>query len=98
MGEAAAKMYPVKLGPQGRAVIPAPLRKAMQVQPGDTLVAWLEGDQMVVKSREALLKELQGMLAHVKGSMVDELIAERRAEAKQEEEEFLASENRRGRS
>ncbi|MGB5774161.1 MAG: AbrB/MazE/SpoVT family DNA-binding domain-containing protein, partial [Sedimenticolaceae bacterium] len=34
----------VQLGPQGRLVIPAHLRRALDLKPGDRLIARKEGD------------------------------------------------------
>ena len=38
----------VRLGPQGRIVIPAEMRRALGVEEGDTLVAWTEGGRLVL--------------------------------------------------
>ena len=73
----------VQVGAQGRLVIPAALRKALNLKPGDRLVACQEGDRLVLERREVVVKRLQGLFAHIPGdvSLVDELIAERRSEA-----------------
>jgi hypothetical protein len=44
----------------------------------------VEGDRLVLETPAAVLAGLQALFAGVEGSMVDELIAERRAEAKRE--------------
>lgn len=79
----------VQVGAQGRLVIPAALRKALNLKPGDRLVARQEGDRLVLERREAIEKRLQDRFRHIppEVSMVDELIAERRAEAAKEAEE-----------
>jgi AbrB family looped-hinge helix DNA binding protein len=76
----------VQVGPQGRLVIPAALRKALDLKPGDRLVARQEGDALVLERREAIEKRLQDRFRHIpkEVSLVDELIAERRAEAAKE--------------
>jgi AbrB family looped-hinge helix DNA binding protein len=74
----------IRVGPQGRLVIPAKLRRALQVAPGDTLVAWAEGDQIILRSRRVMEEELWAMFRDVKGSMSEELIRERREEAERE--------------
>ena len=76
----------VRLGPQGRLVIPAYLRRALDLQPGDRLIARQEGDSIVLERREHMVKRLRARFAHVPAdaSLVDELIAERQAEAAQE--------------
>jgi AbrB family looped-hinge helix DNA binding protein len=80
----------VKIGPQGRIVIPAHLRKSLGVVPGDELVARMEGQRLVLESRAAAGARLLGMFAHLATdvSIVDELIAERREEARREEAEW----------
>lgn len=76
----------IQLGPQGRVVIPAALRKALHLEPGDRLIARLEGDALVLERREAIGKRLQDRFRHIPAhvSLVDELIAQRRAEAGKE--------------
>lgn len=74
----------VHVGPQGRVVLPAAMRRELEIEPGDSLVAWLEGDRIVLRSRAALLREIRDDLKDIQGSLADELIAERRAEAARE--------------
>ncbi len=73
----------VQLGAQGRVVIPAHLRKAMDLKPGDRLVARQDGDSIVLERRENLVKRLQARFANIPKaiSLADELITERQAEA-----------------
>jgi AbrB family looped-hinge helix DNA binding protein len=72
----------VQVGAHGRIAIPAALRKALNLTPGDRLVACKEGDRLVLERREAVVKRLQASFEHIPRnvSLVDELIAERRAE------------------
>ncbi len=79
-------MYGLKLGRQGRVVIPAAVRKAMGLKPGDILVCRAEADRLIIKTRRELEEELWAMFAKVKGSMSKELIEERRQEARRESE------------
>jgi len=77
----------VTLGPQGRLVLPAPLRKALSLVTGDELVARVEGtDRIVLEKRSAGLARLQGRFARTRGrkDLAAELIAERRAEARRD--------------
>jgi AbrB family looped-hinge helix DNA binding protein len=78
------------LGDRGRLVLPAPLRERFDLHPGDRLIFTVDGDAgfRVVSARE-LAQRLHGMYAHLfpERSAVDELIAERRAEAQRELEE-----------
>ena len=76
----------VQVGAQGRLVIPAALRKALDLKPGDRLIARQEGERLVFERREAVTRRLQDRFRHIPPeiSLVDELIAERRAEAAKE--------------
>lgn len=76
----------VQMGPQGRLVIPSSLRKAMGLQPGDKLSARIEEDRLVLEKRECILARLKARFRTVPESvsLVDELLEERRAEARRE--------------
>lgn len=76
----------VTIGPQGRLVVPAPLRKRLGIEAGDVLVARADDDRLVLERRDAILARVRTRLAAVPAdvAMVDELIAERREEAKRE--------------
>ncbi len=78
------KATTLRLGAQGRIVIPGELRRALGVQPGDQLVAWMEDDRLVLKAREAVERELWDMFASVPRSLASDLIRERRLEAEHE--------------
>jgi bifunctional DNA-binding transcriptional regulator/antitoxin component of YhaV-PrlF toxin-antitoxin module len=93
----------IRVGAQGRIVLPADLRAALGFVEGGTLVAHIEGaGRLVIESPEAiqraLLEEWSGV---AKGSsLVDELRAERRAAAAREAEQLeadRASQDRRSR-
>lgn len=77
----------LRVGPQGRVVIPADMRRHLKIVPGETLTAHIESDRLILERREQVLERLRSELrdATPKGrSMVDELIAERRAESARE--------------
>lgn len=76
-------MVRVKLGKQGRLVVPAELRRAMGIEGEDDLVAWAEDGKLVFQRREAFEEELWKELADADWT-VDEFVAERRAEAARE--------------
>jgi AbrB family looped-hinge helix DNA binding protein len=80
----------VHLGHQGRLVIPAELRHRMGLEPGDTLIAHIENSQLVLEKRETIEQRLMARFAHIPAgvSLADELIAERREEARREAEEM----------
>lgn len=84
---AKSEVIEVTVGPQGRLVVPAPLRRRLGIETGDILVARAEEERLVLERREALLRRIRRRLADVPAdiSMVDELIAERREEAEREQ-------------
>lgn len=73
----------VVLGQQGRLVIPADVRAALDLAPGDRLHLSLNGNSLVLERPADAAAELRGLAADVPRtrSLVDELLAERRAEA-----------------
>jgi AbrB family looped-hinge helix DNA binding protein len=78
----------MRVGPQGRVVIPAAMRRALGIQPGQLMVARIEAGRLVLERREQVLSRLRHEVQAVSRpgvSVVDELIAERRAEARREE-------------
>ena len=80
--------YSAKLIKGGKIVIPAELRREFGFKDGDTLVLEREGGGIAIKSYDQVVREVQAtfkaMLGDPSRSMVDELIAERRAEAARE--------------
>ena len=85
--DGAARGAQVKVGADGRILIPAALRKAAGLEAGKTLVARLEDDRIVIEDPLATLRRIQKMLEPYRRpgvSVVDELIADRRAEAERE--------------
>lgn len=75
--------------PDGRVTIPAPIRRAAGIEPGQRLVAYVEDGRVVLEEWGHLLRRVQARVASATaghpGSAVDELIAERRAEAARED-------------
>lgn len=78
----------VNVNRQGRLVIPAEMRRELGIEPGASLVAYVERGRLVVEDRKHLIKRLQDEVAQHTApgtpSMVDHLIAERRMEARAE--------------
>lgn len=76
----------LQVGAQGRVVIPAALRKTMKLEPGDRLVARMEGESLILERRERVERRLRDRFKAIPRdvSLADELISERRAEASNE--------------
>ncbi|MFO0807539.1 MAG: AbrB/MazE/SpoVT family DNA-binding domain-containing protein [Gemmataceae bacterium] len=92
--------FHTKLGDDGRIVIPAECRKRFGLKPGDTVVVEADELGLHLRSMAQVVKDVQAAFAPfcVPGkSVVDELIAERRAEAAAEaaEEEAWSSDGKR---
>ncbi len=79
----------VLLGAQGRVVIPAALRKALDLKPGERLIARKEGESLVLERREVTEKRLWKMFSHIPKnvSLANEIIAERHVEAQRDSRE-----------
>ncbi len=80
--------YVLQLGDRGRLVLPARLRKQLSLKTGQELVLTLEDDgAMRLTSRRQRLNRLQGMYASIQPHRMlsEELIRERREEARREE-------------
>lgn len=79
----------VKIGQNGRVVIPAEFRRSLGISEGDEMVLILEADGIRLMTLRAAIAHAQRVFAPLKAragkSAVDELIADRRAEAKREE-------------
>ena len=74
----------LKLGPNGRVLIPAEWRQAMELKDNDTLVAHLEGGELKLHGSRVGLRKAQAILRRYvpEGvSLADELIEDRRREA-----------------
>jgi AbrB family looped-hinge helix DNA binding protein len=71
----------VSVGPKGRVVIPAEIRRELDIREGSELVALVDGEAVVLVPRSAIKSRLRSIFAGVETSMRDQLIAERRAEA-----------------
>jgi AbrB family looped-hinge helix DNA binding protein len=79
----------VRIAEGGRIVIPAHLRQALGVAPGDEVVLKVDDDGIRLISRKLALARLRKMVAEVVPpgeSLVDELLSERRKEARGEDD------------
>ena len=92
----------VALGQAGRFVIPAAMRAAMGVTEGDRIMVALEGNVVKLESQKSVLRRIQAeckAFAIPGTSVVDELIADRRREAAQEDADAAPARGKRdGRS
>lgn len=78
----------LQIGLPGQLMMPSALLDAMHWHPGDTLLARLDGQRVVLEPPSQITQRLRAKFAVIPGhiSLVDELIAERREEVGQEEE------------
>jgi len=77
----------LRVNENGRVVIPAAFRRALGINAGDEVVLRMEDDELRITTLKRRLERAQRLVRkHVKPgtSLVDELIAERREEAKNE--------------
>lgn len=65
-------------------MVPAPLRQELGLEMGDELVARAENGRLVFEPKAAVVARLRERFKDVKGSLADELLAERREEAARE--------------
>ena len=76
----------VRFGAQGRLVVPAALRDALGFKPGDSLVVRVQEGRLVVESRESVVRRIQERFGLPGRNVVDEFIADRRREARLEDD------------
>lgn len=82
--------------PDGRLTIPVQVRRAAGITPGQKLVVYVDAGRVVLEERGHLLARLQNeaiAAAEASGhttSAVDDLIADRRAEAARDQAEPLS--------
>ena len=77
----------VKVGEKGRLVIPAAMREALGIKPGDTMDLQIQDYELRISTRRARIRKAQERIRQYvpEGvSLVDELSAERRDAAKNE--------------
>ncbi len=78
-----ASHEPIRVGPKGRFVLPAYVRKALGVDEGDELIVVVRDGEIVLMNRDQARAVVREAFADG-ANPVDELIAERHAEAKLE--------------
>src|SRR5581483_2737645 len=81
-----------RLSANGRLVIPADIREALGAQPGDPILLEVQDGVLRIETYPTMIARIQKEFAQLipRGvSLADELIADRRAEARQEQEETV---------
>jgi AbrB family looped-hinge helix DNA binding protein len=79
--------FPVQLGDRGRLVLPAEIRRRLNLREGDELLVTVQPDgSLRLASPRQAVRETRGLYRARAGnrSLSDELIAERRAEVKRQ--------------
>lgn len=79
--------FPVKVAANGRMVIPAPVRSALGLSKGGDVILKVENGSVRIETLDEAIRRAQAMVARYVPndvSLVDELIAERRAAAENE--------------
>ena len=79
---------PVRLGPQGRLVVPADLRRELGLVEGTEMAIRSDGHRLILEPRSEVLRRLRRRFAAAgDASLVDDLAADRVREARREDEE-----------
>ena len=76
--------FSIAVGQNGRVVIPANIRQQIGIETGQHLLIRLEGERIILEKTTGILNKLQQRFQNIQGSLSDELIEERRAEAVRE--------------
>lgn len=80
----------VRIGPDGRIVIPAAFREALAIKEGDALIASIEDGVLRLMTIPAAVKKAQALVRRIvpEGvSLVDELLEDRRREVERERQD-----------
>jgi len=87
-------VYHVTVTDRGRLVLPAEVRERLNIRDGDPVSLTLDEDGTIsVRTRDVAIKRLRGMFKHLAPKdhfASDDLIAERRREARMEDRKFGA--------
>jgi AbrB family looped-hinge helix DNA binding protein len=75
-----------RVNENGRVVIPSSFRKALGIEVGDEVVLRIEDDELRITTQQRRIQRAQHRARQYAkgGSLVDELLAERRAAARHE--------------
>ncbi len=79
-------MVTIRVGPDGRVLVPVELRRQLELEPGTPLVARIEDHRLILERSDALLARAKARFTGARRdpSPVDELITERRRAAQNE--------------
>ena len=79
----------IRLGPQGRLVIPVELRRELGLEAGSELAIRSDGRRLILEPRSEVLRRVRSRFAVAPDdvSLTDELLADRRAESAREDAE-----------
>ncbi|MBA3737174.1 MAG: AbrB/MazE/SpoVT family DNA-binding domain-containing protein [Actinobacteria bacterium] len=79
-------MIQVRLGPQGRIVIPAELRRELGLEEGTEMAIRSDGYRLILEPRAEVLRRLRRRFAKVPEgiSLADELASDRQEQARRE--------------
>jgi len=81
-----ASSTPVRLGPQGRLVIPAELRRELGLEDGTEMAIRSDEGRLILEPRREVLRRARSRFAGTRDvDLADELLADRRAEVAREE-------------
>lgn len=78
----------VKVGPKGRVVLPAQVRRQLDIDEGDELVVIVEDEGVLLMTRAAAIARLRLLMGPSDGTGVDEFLQQKRAEADRENREM----------
>ena len=80
----------VRVGEQGRVVIPSSVRRELGIEPGTVLTVRREGSRLIFEPRSAVRDRLRAQFSRPADgvSLAEELIAERRKEAWRENQDW----------
>ncbi len=85
-GDMARSALPVRLGPQGRLVVPVELRRELDLDEGSELAIRSDGRRLILEPRREVLRRLRRRFADVDDvSLAAELAADRAEEARRED-------------
>jgi bifunctional DNA-binding transcriptional regulator/antitoxin component of YhaV-PrlF toxin-antitoxin module len=88
-GDAQLAPTKLRLGPDGRVLIPAAFREALGLSDGDSLIASIDNGELNLLTRQAAIRRAQAIVRQFvpEGvSLVDELIEDRRREVEREQQ------------